>query len=342
MISSARSIVFHSYKGGTGKTTIAANVAALLAKKGCRVLLLDLDVYAPSLHSYFNIEPNRWINDFLLELAEAKDVIVDLTPKIPTGIIEANSTNDSVGDTRTVADDDSGPLNSASSSWTEMNSGKSNYSNKGKLWAAFANPQKEEIYKLEGGKQERVQLIRRFIAFREELFSNFDIDYLIIDTSPGIRYWSLNALAAADVLYLTLKAGDLDVTGTKKMAADIYSTFSKYGARSYLLLNRVAGYCVPHTLLLQQQHRAGPSSSLPLVEEQQQKDFEFKDQMQDEISELSKQLEIDIISTLPCYCDIQFSKKEFLTALTQPNHPFAKKIADLAEQSQIKSGGTIR
>ena len=46
-----RSIVFHSYKGGTGKTTIAANFAALLTKKGYRVFLLDLDVYAPSLQS---------------------------------------------------------------------------------------------------------------------------------------------------------------------------------------------------------------------------------------------------------------------------------------------------
>ncbi len=58
-------IAFHSYKGGTGKTTIAANLAALLAKKGYRVFLLDLDVYAPSLQAYFGTKPKRWINDFL-------------------------------------------------------------------------------------------------------------------------------------------------------------------------------------------------------------------------------------------------------------------------------------
>lgn len=54
-----KSIAFHSYKGGTGKTTISANFAASLAKKGYRVCLLDLDVYAPSLHSYFDIEPKK-------------------------------------------------------------------------------------------------------------------------------------------------------------------------------------------------------------------------------------------------------------------------------------------
>jgi chromosome partitioning protein len=44
-------IALHSYKGGTGKTTIAA----ILVKAGKKVALLDLDIYAPSLHNYFKI-----------------------------------------------------------------------------------------------------------------------------------------------------------------------------------------------------------------------------------------------------------------------------------------------
>src|SRR6478672_7198443 len=78
----ASCIAFHSYKGGTGKTTIAANLAALLAKKGYRVFLLDLDVYAPSLQAYFDKEPKRWINDFLNGTAEVGDVMMDLTSMI--------------------------------------------------------------------------------------------------------------------------------------------------------------------------------------------------------------------------------------------------------------------
>lgn len=78
----ASCIAFHSYKGGTGKTTIAANLAALLAKKGYRVFLLDLDVYAPSLQAYFDKEPRKWINDFLNGTAEVGDVMMDLTSMI--------------------------------------------------------------------------------------------------------------------------------------------------------------------------------------------------------------------------------------------------------------------
>ena len=37
-----------NYKGGVGKTTIAANLAAELAWRGKRILLLDLDAQAES------------------------------------------------------------------------------------------------------------------------------------------------------------------------------------------------------------------------------------------------------------------------------------------------------
>jgi chromosome partitioning protein len=50
---SGKTFAFHSYKGGTGKTTLITNVAALYAKKGFNVGLLDFDLYAPSLASYF-------------------------------------------------------------------------------------------------------------------------------------------------------------------------------------------------------------------------------------------------------------------------------------------------
>lgn len=284
-----QSIAFHSYKGGTGKTTIACNLAAMLATKGYNVSLLDLDVYAPSLGAYFEKTPDKWINDLLSEDAKINDVMVDMT-----SIVQEYATG----------------------------SGKKT----GKLWIGFSNPRKEEVYKLEGGGKQpnsKIQLLRKFIQLREDLISEYDSDYIIIDTSPGIRFWSINALAIADTLFLTLKLGDLDIDGTKKMASDIYSSFTKFGAKSYLLLNRVGGYCVPNTLILPHSH--GEGIALPQYDEAALG------------KALSNETSMDLISAIPCYCDIQFSRKEFLTVLQYPNHPFAMQLERLATTKQIKT-----
>ena len=43
---------FYSYKGGVGRTMALANVAALLAEIGRRVLVVDFDLEAPGVPSY--------------------------------------------------------------------------------------------------------------------------------------------------------------------------------------------------------------------------------------------------------------------------------------------------
>ena len=321
----ASCIAFHSYKGGTGKTTIAANLAALLAKKGHRVFLLDLDVYAPSLQAYFDKDPKRWINDFLNGTAEVGDVIMDLTPAIEE--IYYNS----------------------SSFEKQKQTQKEKIT--GKLWVGFCNSKKEEIYRLEGGggKQDssKIQLLRRFILLREQLISLHDADYIIIDTSPGIRYWSINALAVADTLFLTLKMGDLDIDGTRKMAEEIYGSFTKFGARSYLVMNRVSGYCVPEHVsdLTITPHItpvpgiASSSTTTSSTSSSSSSNTESLSMMQQQKAEsnmlssaLASEISMDIISAIYCYCDIQFTKKEFLTVLKYPDHPFAKQFELLAQK----------
>ena len=297
-------IAFHSYKGGTGKTTIACNLAAMLSSKGYNVSLLDLDVYAPSLHAYFDCNPNKWINDLLFENTDVHDIMVDMTPAVAK--YAPNGANKKLG----------------------------------KLLVGFSNPQKEEIYKLEGSiktANANIQLLRRFVQLREDLISDYESDYVILDTSPGIRYWSINSLAVADVLFLTLKFGDLDIEGTIKMANDIYGSFTKFGSKSFLLLNLVSGYCIPRTYLLDSQSTNKSTSGAPAAEAKEGTTIEIQT-FQNELGSntfLSDQTKMDLISAIPCYCDIQFQKKEFLTVLQHPDHPFAKQLEQLAMTRQI-------
>ncbi|HKH85478.1 MAG TPA: AAA family ATPase [Nitrososphaera sp.] len=294
-----RCIAFHSYKGGTGKTTIACNLAAMLSLKGYNVSLLDLDVYAPSLHAYFDYSPNKWINDLLFENSDLNEIMVDMTSTL----------------TKHAAD---------------------RTKKMGKLLVGFSNPQKDEIYRLEGSiktANANIQLLRRFVQLREDLISDYESDYVILDTSPGIRYWSINSLAVADVLFLTLKFGDLDIEGTIKMANDIYGSFTKFGSKSFLLLNLVSGYCIPRTYLQGSQSTIKSNSSVPAEGTPIQIQTFEKELGSDTF--LTDQTKMELISTIPCYCDIQFQKKEFLTVLQHPDHPFAKQLEQLTMARQI-------
>jgi chromosome partitioning protein len=46
----------------------------------------------------------------------------------------------------------------------------------------------------------------------------------------------------------------------------------------------------------------------------------------DRSDRMSTNLGIESLSLIPCYCDIQFLKKEFLTVFKYKQHPFTSQI----------------
>jgi MinD-like ATPase involved in chromosome partitioning or flagellar assembly len=258
-----KTIAFHSYKGGTGKTTLISNLAALYAKNGKTVCLLDFDLYAPSLFAYFRKSPSCYLNDLLRGEAGISDILVDVTSELG--------------------------LN-------------------GKLLVGFSSPRKEDINEIEIKHELKWQLaaMRRVLAAKNQLFEDSKIDYLLLDTSPGIRYWSINALAIADGLFLVMKISDMDIEGTKRMIKDIYDSLTRFGSRYYLILNKVPG--------------ASPNS----------KYFSEKEAVA-AVVDLERDTGSRVVASIPCFCDVSFNRHEFLSAVKQPEHLFSKKLIGLSE-----------
>ena len=259
-----KTLAFHSYKGGTGKTTLTSNIAALFAVNGKNVCLLDLDLYAPSLSIYFRKTPNYFLNDLLKGEADISDVVVDLSSEV--GV-------------------------------------------KGKLLVGFSSPKKEDINEIEIKHDLKWQLaaMRRLLAAKNQLFEKNKIDYLLLDTSPGIRYWSINTLAAADSLFLVMKISEMDVEGTKSMIKDIYDSLTRFGSKYFIILNKVP-------------------------EDSSAKENRAARKLDAELVELEKETRTRVVGSIPCFCDVNFNRHEFLTAIKQPEHPFSKKLFSLAKE----------
>jgi septum site-determining protein MinD len=77
----AKTLAFHSYKGGTGKTSLVVNLGALYAKQGANVCVLDYDFRAPSLNVLFKAKPDHWLNDYLEGNCSIIDTLVDESAK---------------------------------------------------------------------------------------------------------------------------------------------------------------------------------------------------------------------------------------------------------------------
>ena len=261
-----KTLAFHSYKGGTGKTTLITNLAASLAKNGKKVCLLDFDLYAPSLATYFRKRSNCYLYDVLNGTVDISDILIDITPELKLS---------------------------------------------GKFLLGLSSPKKEDVQEIEIRHDLKWQLkaVRRFLSAKKSLIEDYDLDYVLLDTGPGIRYWSINTLATADFLFLTMKISDMDIEGTKKMTADIYDSLKKFGLEYYIVLNKVPG--------------AAP------IDDSGWEENEFT-----LIEELENDMNTKVVGTVPCYCDIQFNRHEFLFSIKKPSHPFANDVEKLSKSIQ--------
>jgi septum site-determining protein MinD len=79
----------HSFRGGTGKSNLTANLAAIFAAEGKRVGIVDTDIQSPGIHVIFGLDEkqiNRSLNDFLWGQCAIEDTAYQISlPQLAGG-----------------------------------------------------------------------------------------------------------------------------------------------------------------------------------------------------------------------------------------------------------------
>ena len=116
--------------------------------------------------------------------------------------------------------------------------------------------------------------------------------------------------------------GDLDLKGTIKMINEIYSSLIESGSICKLLLNRVSGYCTP-------------SHTNDVREFETNVESEYGQKVTKMVNDtISGSIKVGKLAEIPCYCDIQFKEREYLTVNELPDHPFPKNWMNSLKKSR--------
>lgn len=166
-------ISIHSFRGGTGKSNIAANIATLLAKKGYRVGIVDTDIQSPGVHVLFGFDDTKLdkaLNDYLWGKAPIEEIAYP---------IERVGSNGQ-------------PLNDL------------------KLWLIPSSIRTNEIARVLREGYDVGLLNQGFST----LIRKLELDYLLIDTHPGLNEETLLSIAISSVLCIILRPDQQDFQGT--------------------------------------------------------------------------------------------------------------------------------
>ena len=169
-------IAIHSFRGGTGKSNISGNLAALLATRGHRVGLIDTDIQSPGVHALFNFAPEsvtHTLNDYLQKRCAIEDAAYEVTVSIPETLRKPAS-------------------------------------------ALFLIPSSMRSGEITRILQDGFDVGRLNMGF-QQLIQKFDLDYLLVDTHPGVNEETLLAAAISDTLLLILRPDRQDYQGTAIM-----------------------------------------------------------------------------------------------------------------------------
>ncbi len=163
-------ISIHSFRGGTGKSNMTANISASVALTGKRVGIVDTDIQSPGIHVLFGMDEEQMelsLNDYLWGACAVEDTAYDVTPP---PVLDAG----------------------------------------GKVFLIPSSLKPGEIARvLREGYD-----VSRLIDGVRQLVVKLKLDYLFVDTHPGLNEETLLSITISDALVVILRPDNQDYQGT--------------------------------------------------------------------------------------------------------------------------------
>ncbi len=167
----AKIVVIHSYRGGTGKSNLTANIATMVAQTGKRVGIVDTDLPSPGIHVLFGLDEEKitnTLNDYLWDKCPientAHDVSHVMTQKTANSAIYLVPSSIKVSDISRII---------------------------------------REGYNVE-------LMLEGF----KKLIKSLQLDYLFVDTHPGLNQETLVSLTISSVVLYIMRPDSQDFQGT--------------------------------------------------------------------------------------------------------------------------------
>lgn len=175
-MSQGKIVSIHSFRGGTGKSNTTANLAAQAALAGKRVGIVDTDIQSPGIHVLFGLDENK-MGKTLNDFLHGKCDIGEVALDIGEFAIDAE--------------------------------GRAQLKGKD-IWLLPSSIRGREISQIIREGYDVNRLNEGFQTIIKEL----SLDYLFIDTHPGLNEETLLSIAISDVLIIILRPDNQDFQGT--------------------------------------------------------------------------------------------------------------------------------
>jgi MinD-like ATPase involved in chromosome partitioning or flagellar assembly len=242
-------ISIHSFRGGTGKSNLSANISSVIALQGYRVGVVDTDIASPGIHVLFGMDEEKMdkaLNDYLWGRCHIEECAYDVGGSIGLG--------------------------------------------PGRLFLIPSSIKPGEIAQLLREGYDVALLNDGF----HELIDQLDLDYLVIDTHPGVNEETILSIAISDHLIIILRPDQQDFQGTA-VTLDVARKLEV--PNMYLVVNKVL------------------------------RRFDFEEIRQ----QISETYDCEVLGVLPLSEDVVALASSGVFCVQNPDHDFSHRIVGIAK-----------